>query len=151
MTYCFDTGPLIWFVKRVAAAGQAQMIHEAREFVIRAEQHADRIFVPATALHEFMVQGDLARRAAWLAAIEEGFEIAAFDAAAANLAGELEAGFYGGRPDVVRNLRMDIQIVATALRWKADAVVSYDADIRAIAEGKIPICGFEERDSLLAE
>lgn len=144
MTFCLDSHIVIWGVKR-----RGERVAEAREFIAWADANAHRLLVPAVAVHEMLVHATRDdQRAAWLHVLQTEFMVAAFDLGAAEHAARLESSHARPREANRYKERFDIQIVATALRYEADAIVSYDRDVRRIAEGHVAVRGFGEPGTL---
>ncbi len=148
MRVCLDTQGLIWGIKR---QGDRDRVRIAREFFDRADKSGNRVVIPAVAVAEMLVQANETQRAEWAAVLEACFEVAPFDLPAAVEAASLERrrrDQLGGVGGATGKLRFDVQIAATALAAGAECLVTYDGDLRAVCEGRIPTRGFEEPDTL---
>lgn len=146
MTFCLDTNVAIWAIKR-----DGDRINDAVEFIDIADARGDRLLVPAVVVHEMLIESSAEQEARWVDALQNRIRVVPFDLQAARLGAYLETRYAQSRSTRKYRDRYDIQIVATAMRWRADAIVSLDEDIRKIAHDQIAVRGFEEPGTLFAD
>jgi predicted nucleic acid-binding protein len=141
---CFDTSPLIWGVQGKARSNQEHMVARTRRYIDYLSEKQQTIMVPAPVLHEYLIRFEGAQRQEQLLLICEQFFVPAFDAPSAALAAEIESNRELmqslASDDVSRNhLRVDTQIVATAIVHNAAKIVSADPHLGAMARGRIVV------------
>lgn len=145
---CLDTMALIWGVQQTARAGQEAMVERTKRYLRSLSEEDEILMVPAPVAAEYLQGFDDQSRLAQLIALQRYFFTPSFDLPSASLAAELS------RKEAVEKLiatadrrciKVDTQIVATAIVHNADFIVTNDTKaFRAIAAGRIQISDVPE-------
>ncbi|MCC7494128.1 MAG: PIN domain-containing protein [Fimbriimonadaceae bacterium] len=140
MTFCLDSQCIIWALMREDSQAPAR-VAQGTAFLAWADTGGHRIVVPSVAVHEALVKAQPAERLAWLAQFQQRLEIISYDARRAVLGAALDQAVT--RPPGANRykLKVDIMIAASAIGAGADAVISYDPDLRRICAGRLAVRG----------
>lgn len=142
MTACLDTHYLIWGVQRQAKDSQHDMVERTRAFLCYLEKQRVRIIIPAPVLWEFLSGIPPERRPDTLELLQRSWRIVPFDAMAAVIAADLWSGLPSPPsmdPGERVRMKVDLQIIATAIRHGADIVFSEEKRMRGYAQGRIEV------------
>lgn len=142
MLVCIDTPLLVWGIQGAASTGNEDKVPKTKAlFDYFTREHVE-VVVPAPVLAEFLVKFQDETHDEVIRIIGRQFRIAPFDAKAASVAaslwrdcipileGELD---FSPRETLRQVLKVDAQIVATALSCGCKMIYAEDKHIRAIA------------------
>ena len=142
-----DTQILILAVKREATPSQEPMIEKAARYLEHLDKCKDQIIVPSVVVAEFLANVPDEREETVLKAFERRFMVAPFDTLAAVYAARIWRKNSSGNPSLVQQLKadgyksakvkVDIQIIATALARKAVRITTHDDGLIKSASGHI--------------
>ncbi len=135
---CLDTMVLIWGIQRHARAGQERKIDLASRYLMSLDAK-EIVMVPSVVLSEYLVGVEKSSRKEHSSLIARRFFVPAFDAEVASLAADIvgsRAAFSGER----RTLKADAQIIATAITYGADKIVTGNyEEFKRIAGDRIDV------------
>ena len=141
---CFDTAPLIWGVQGKANKDQEHLVSRTKAYISHLAKRKTKVVLPATVMAEYLAWFPREEQALQAKILQRCFVIIPFDCKAACLAAELEqakpvreiqAHYKIDR----QTIKADVQIVAAAIVFKADAIVSHDCHLQAIAGNRISV------------
>ncbi|MBI5153623.1 PIN domain-containing protein [Candidatus Poribacteria bacterium] len=143
---CFDTHVLIWGVRGWAGESQQDEIGHTRRFIERLRVEGTRILIPAPVVAEYLLGFESSQlRISQFQILQREFEIRPLDAASALVAAELEGnrqvlGRLGEQAGFDRQrVRMDAFILGIAITSGAERIISADAKMAVLADGRIPV------------
>ena len=147
MIACLDTHYLVWGIQHRARESQRDMIDKASAFLDYLEEQKAKILIPTPVLWEFLNRIPSQRHQEIVGLIQRSWRIAPFDAMAAMIAAELWSGLAPstpGEPGERTRMKVDLQIIATAIRYGANVVYSEEERMRDYARGRIPVMRMPE-------
>jgi predicted nucleic acid-binding protein len=145
---CVDTQTVIWGVRRVATAGQEDMIPRAVALFQRCAKDRDLVVVPTVVLGELLAGVPVDSQPEFVRQVQRRFVLAPFDAAAALAFGRLwqehkEKVIPQARTEMADLTRAEIKadhmIAATALARRCDHLCTADKALARFAERHVPI------------
>jgi predicted nucleic acid-binding protein len=142
-----DTQILIWAVKREATPGQEPMIEKAARYLEHLDKCKDQMIIPSVVVSEFLANVPDERQAAVLKALENRFMVIPFDMLAAVEAARIWRINSSGNVPLVQQLKadgfknakikVDLQIIGTALARKAARITTHDEGLIKNAWGHL--------------
>lgn len=142
---CFDTGPLIWGVQGQAHAGQEQFVERTKRYIRSLSREKKTIMIPAPVVAEYLIGIPTEKHVQHQELIEKLFYVPSFDLKAARIAAEIEndkalmTAIRNGEQLDRQRLRVDVQILATAITNNADMVISNDPHMPTLAGARIKV------------
>ena len=142
---CFDTAPLIWGIQGKAKEGQEHLVEQTKRYIKHLSEKRKKVAIPAPVVAEYLQKFNEYERQKQIVVLQKYFRIPSFDAKAAILAAELE-----GNKEVISEIkkagnitrdqiRIDAQVVSTAIVCGADKIISHDPHLKKISQGRIDI------------
>lgn len=127
-----DTSVALYLLQTTAPVDQEERWRQAQRLVSLPEREWT-LCLPTPALAEVLAGVSADRRDAALDLLSKMFEIVVFDRDAAVVAADLvNPALRGPRTASKQQIKVDVEILACAIRWKADGICAYDGDHEAI-------------------
>ena len=146
MIIAVDTQVLVYAIEDAKKPECVDVHRRARFFLEETEREGNKIMVPSVSIGEFLaIYEDSDKKEEVLETLRQ-FMIVPFDAKAANIYGEIyhekvrpavEEKDERSKRFKKRKLCVDCQVVASAVCWGADIVVSNDKDIKRLGKDRI--------------
>jgi len=135
---------LVWWVRKEASPGQANMIHRAQWLMESLERQDATVLISTVSLAEFLRGSSPRQQQEQAAFLQKAFVVKGFDILSALVAAELypKAAAVEDYEKKRTALKADIQIVDTAIAAKANVLYSHDSACRRLAQ----VGGIEARD-----
>lgn len=143
----------VWGLMKRPSLGQKDRIEPAESFLENLNQKNATIVLPTPMMQELLMTAEASERAALYVELGEKFFIAEFDAQCAKLAAEIwntkkRAGVIDALKksgDSMRTkIKVDIQILATAIQNHATTFYTNDDKLAKLAEGYIVVADMPE-------
>ncbi len=152
---CLDTHILVWGIRREATQGQEDYIPHARFLLQKLNDENAKIIIPSIVLAEFLVRCPEDKVNDIIGLFERSFRVVPFNTIAARKAAELwrdklpalleEIKAFPDECNKTRQLlKVDCQIVATALAYNANVIYSNDSGMKKIGKGLIKVVSLDE-------
>ncbi len=143
---CLDTHILIWAIKEEATPGQEEMIEKAKLFIKKLDEQKIRIAIPAIVYTEILLPVPEEKYEDISNELSKNFIIAPYDA----IAGQAYTRIWKAKQNdktidelskttKKNELKVDCQIVATAVSKKYLCIYSHDKDLQKFAKGFIEV------------
>lgn len=149
---CLDTHILIWGIQGKASPERKEMIDKARKFLQYLSRNKVIILVPAVVLAELLMDIPPDKHERFIQKFSASYQICPFGKREAvyfgkiwhtrNMDGTIKAvkeDLKGLGVSARSKIKFDILIIATALAWKADKIISYDNGVKKLARDFIAV------------
>lgn len=150
---CLDTNFLIWAIKKEANAGQEYRLETAASLlrVLKAQGSALTLIIPSVVLMEYLMPVPENLHQQLMKTLSAGFNLVSFDAASAKASASL---WHSRQSDfTIKTLRetetknkikIDCQIVGTALSRKVDCICSEDVGLKKFSGSDVEVLTMDE-------